>query len=86
MCRCGASDHIMTDKHCPVYHVDDEQFVKKIKGINASHAKKADKASKFEKCKPHAAVHFNNASLQQSTIINQKDNTDGNGYNKEQRR
>ena len=33
VCRCGASDHIMTDKHCPNHHMDDEKFFKKIKGM-----------------------------------------------------
>ena len=48
MCRCGATDHIMMDKHCPNHQIDDEKFFKKIKGMNICHAKSANRAKKFD--------------------------------------
>ena len=47
--RCSASDHVMADEHCPNHDMDDEKFYKKIKGMNLYYAKRADKASKFDK-------------------------------------
>ena len=49
VCRCGASDHIMTDKHCPKYHMDDNKFFEKIKSMNIYHSKKAKEANRWKK-------------------------------------
>tara|TARA_B000000565_G_scaffold9507_1_gene7250 strand:- start:1657 stop:2595 length:939 start_codon:yes stop_codon:yes gene_type:complete len=86
VCRCGATDHIMTDKFCPNHHMDDEKFFKKIKGMNIYHAKRANKASKFDKLKQYNPLYSNNTSNNHPSINNRKDNTDGNGYNNKQRR
>ena len=85
VCRCGASDHIMTEKHCSNHHMDDEKFFKKIKGMNLHHAKKANKASKFDKWKQYNPLHPNNTLNNQPPIDKSKDNTDGNCYNKQRR-
>ena len=86
VCRCGASDHIMTDRHCPNHHMDDEKFFKKIKGMNLYHTKRANKASKFDKWRQHNPLYPNNTLNNQPPINNRKDNIDGNGYNNKQRR
>ena len=41
VCKCGASDHVMTGKHCPNHLANDKKFFKKIKGMNLHHAKRA---------------------------------------------
>ena len=82
MCRCGASAHLMTDKHCPNHQVDDETFFKKIKGMNLYHAKRAIKASKFDKWKQYNPLYPNDTLNNQPLTNNQKENMDGNGYNK----
>ena len=71
VCRC-AYDHIMTDEHCPNHHIDDEKLFKKVKGMNLYHAKRANKASKFDKWKPFNALYPNNTLNNQPLISNQK--------------
>ena len=60
LCRCGAFDHLMTDKHCSTHHVDDDEFFLSTKGLNLYHAKRANKASKFAKWKPYNPIYPNN--------------------------
>ena len=83
ICRCGASDHTMSDKHCPKYHLDDEKFFKKIKGMNIYHAKRANKAQKFDKWK-HYGPYATNPSINHAPNV-KNDNLDSNKYNKHRR-
>ena len=87
ICRCGAMDHIMSDRNCPKYHLDDDKFFKKIKGMNTYHAKRANKASKYDKWKNYGPYpNNNNQSHNQSPNNNRNDNNDNNRYNNRQRR
>ena len=86
VCACGASDHVMTNKHCPNHHVDDEKCFLKIKSMNLYHAKRVNKASKFDRWKQFNALYPNNTLTKQPSINNQKDDADGNGYYNKQRR
>ena len=52
--------------------MDDEKFFKQIKGLNVYHAKRANKASTFEKQKQYDALDFNNRSANQSPFSNQR--------------
>ena len=47
---------------------------------NLYHAKRANKASKFDKWKQYNPLYPYNRINNQPSINNQKDNTDGNGY------
>ena len=81
VCRCGASDHVITSKHCPNHHLADETLLKKIKSMNLYHAKRANKASKFDHWKQYNPLHPNNTSNNLPSINNRKDGT---GYNNKQ--
>ena len=85
ICRCGNSDHIMTDKHCPKYHMDDEKWFKKIKGMNNYHSKRANKSSKHDKWRQNNGQYYNNGSINQSTNNNKNDNNNNNKYNRQRR-
>ena len=50
------------------------------------HAKRSNKAIKFEKWNYYNALYANNTSINQSPINNQKDDMNGNGYINRQRR
>ena len=66
--------------------MEDEKFFKKTKGTNLYHAKRANKASKFDKWKQYNPLYPNNILNDQPTINNRKDDADGNGFNNKQRR
>ena len=87
LCRCGAADHIITDKHCPKYHRDEEKFFNKIKGMNIFHAKRANKAFKHDRWRHYNGQYQNNGSMNQSPNNNRNDNDNNdNRYNNRQRR
>ena len=49
ICRCGATDHIMSDKRCPLYHKNDDNFFDKINSMNNYHARRANKIKRWKK-------------------------------------
>ena len=49
ICRCGATDHIMSDKRCPMYHKNDDTFFDKINSMNNYHARRANKIKRWKK-------------------------------------
>ena len=59
ICRCGATDHIMSDRHCKQYHLDDEKFFKKIHSMNSFHNRRANKAAKYDRWKNYGQSHNN---------------------------
>ena len=79
ICRCGAADHIMSDRHCTKYHLDDDKFFKKIHGMNAYHNKRASKAAKYDKWKNYGPFP-NNQSQNQPSNNDRNDNNDNNRY------
>ena len=79
ICRCGAADHIMSDRHCKKYHLDDDKFFKKINGMNTYHAKRANKANKYDKWKNYGTFP-NNQSQNQPSNNDRNDNNDNNRY------
>lgn len=82
ICRCGASDHVMTDRHCPSYHMDEEKFFRKIRGMNIYHAKKSNRNTKFDRWRQRTGPYPNN--LPNNQLPNKNDN-DINKYNKQRR-
>ena len=74
ICRCGATDHVMSDRHCKKYHLDDDKFFRKINGMNIYHAKRANRAARYDKWKNYGPYDNNQPPNQPSN--NRNDNND----------
>lgn len=83
ICRCGSSDHLLTEKHCPCYHMDDEKLFKMIRGMNVYHAKKSNKSPKFDRWRQRYGSYPNNPSNNQ--LQNNKNDNNDNKYNRQRR-
>ena len=86
ICRCGAPDHIITDKFCPQYHTDDEKLFKKIKGMNNYHSRRANKAFKYDRWRQYNGQYpINPSNNQTSNIRNDNLDINNNRHNKYRR-
>ena len=83
ICRCGAIDHVLTNKICPKYNMDDDKFNKQISGMNWYHSKKNNKTPRYDRWNSYSGKNQNTPSNDNSN--NKRNDNVDNRYSRHRR-